>query len=166
MTAGSKRQRVIVRVLEIAVLAAVGVLAWSNYTLRTRPQHSHPTEVPFYVGDRLGHVPVVNAHGVPRDLDFSSGRTLVAILNPSCSTCVTALTEISRNRGVPAVILGSQRSQGLPALTARFQLADRTFTIAGSINPKLRDRFVVNPQLFIVDEGKVVRICHSVAECR
>lgn len=65
-----------------------------------------------------------------------------------------------------AIIFASRDSgPGMPEAAARFGLRERVFTISSAATPQFRGRFAVNPQIFVVDRGKVVRTCDSVAEC-
>ncbi len=157
--------------LEGAVILAVGVLVWSNYSLRAqvrRAQTVRPAAAmrAFAVGERLDRVPVVRADGSAQTLDLTSGRMVVAVLNPSCGTCQTTLAQLGAALSVPSLIFASRDADaGLSAVAAKFGLRDRAYTVSGSVSPQFRERFVINPQIFVIDRGKIVRTCDSVAEC-
>lgn len=159
------------RGLEVAAIAAICVLVWSNYTLRARvrrAQHAH-AEAPlraFAVGDRLERVQAVRPDGSPQNVDLRARRTVVAVLNPSCGTCQAALAQLGNTSRIASVVFASRDSEaGLADLAARFGLRERVFSISTAASPQFRERFVINPQIFVVDRGKVVRTCDSVAEC-
>ena len=159
------------RVLEVAVVVAIGALIWSNYTLRARvlrAQSARPAEAlrAFAVGERFDRVPVVRPDGSAQTLDLTSGRTLVAVLNPSCGSCQTSLAQLGAGSPLSSIVFAAKDSPpGLPEAAAKAGLGDRVYTISSAASPQFRERFVVNPQIFVVDRGKVVRICDSVAEC-
>ena len=158
------------RALEVAVVIAIGGLIWSNYTLRARgarAQSARPATLQaFAVGERFDRIPVVRADGSAQTLDLTAGRTLVAVLNPSCGSCQTSLAQLGAISPLPSIVFAAKDSPpGLPEAAAKAGLRDRVYTVATAASPQFRERFVVNPQIFVVDRGKVVRTCASVAEC-
>ncbi|HEX6095622.1 MAG TPA: hypothetical protein VF432_04795 [Thermoanaerobaculia bacterium] len=158
------------RTLEALVLIAVVALVWSNYALRKRlktPAFGSTAEVrAFAVGERLTRVPVTQPGRPNQVLDFTHRRALVAVVNPSCGTCQSIVEAAASNRSLEPVFFTARESAAeLVRRAAPLGLSDRIFALDPSLPRPFQDRFVINPQIFIVDRGKVVRTCDNVPEC-
>jgi hypothetical protein len=172
MTAAQSRWgKAAARILEALVLMAVVVLVWSNYTLRRRlktPAFPPSAEVrAFAVGERLTRVPVTRPdRRAAHVLDFTKRRALVVVVNPSCGTCQSIVEAVASAELLEPVVFTARESAAeLARGAAPLGLSDRIFALDPSLPRKFQDRFVINPQVFIVDHGKVVRTCQNVKEC-
>lgn len=166
----SRWSRIAGRTLEAIVLIAVVVLVWSNYMLRKRintPAFGPAAGIrAFAVGERLTRVPVTQPGRPKHVLDFTARRALVAVVDPSCGTCQSIVAAIAATKPLEPVLFTARESA--PELVRRaapLGLSDRVFALDPSLPPKFQDRFVINPQVFIVDRSKIVRVCDTVQEC-
>src|SRR5215213_3285951 len=89
--------------LEVAVMVVFALLIWNNFALR-RQQARAAAAVKdahgFTVRERVGAIPATTLDGARRDLDLTSSRAVVAIVNPGCESCREL---IAATRGMPDV---------------------------------------------------------------
>jgi hypothetical protein len=149
--------------LESAVVVVFVLLVWSNLSLRR--QHGHAAAAvrsarAFTVHDSISALPVVELSGAAGTLPLG-GRTIVAIVDPRCESCRELLARIRPDSGVQVLSVAPlaetqtmARDTGLAAVTHMLG------------NPQPPDpRLQIYPQLFVVDQGHVVRTCASIVEC-
>jgi hypothetical protein len=162
------RTRFLRPLLEGAVVVLFLLLIGSNYTLRRQAHAAAITvsEHGFVARDVFPPaIPVVDLQGKPRTLDLRTARTTVAIVDPRCESCrelVATLRDASNVRVLSVAPLEETRR-----MAGQSGLAGATFTLGISPLPKrFASKLQIYPQLFIVDGGKVVRSCATLAECR
>ncbi|HEV7920224.1 MAG TPA: hypothetical protein VGR02_05480 [Thermoanaerobaculia bacterium] len=149
-------------VLEAAVIVVFALLVWNNYSLRR--QHIRPAAAAvksarsFVVHDSLSALPVTDLTGAARTLALSQ-RTIVAIVDPRCDSCRTLLAAIRPESGAQVLSVASLAETRAMAEASGLQSV--TYVLGNSTDPRLQ----IYPQLFVVDGGKVVRTCASMAEC-
>jgi len=148
------------RILEGALVIVFALLVWNNATLRRRVSVAAAAPVTrhgFGVKDVIRTVPVKDLDGHARTLDLQSGRTVVAVVDPSCSSCRELVATMGALPSVQVLSLGSAESTRPLAATIH-----GTTSILGNDAPA---PFHLYPQLFVVERGMVVRTCATVKEC-
>jgi hypothetical protein len=166
----TQSSRVAARTLEVALVILFVALAWNNFTLRrelaqVRAGSSVRGAVSsFAPGDALTVVQAVDLAGRPVTLDFRTSRTLVAIVNPGCSSCETAVAALKGATGARVLSVASV-AETRP-LMERGGIAHFAYTLPAGTPGELGPKMHHYPQTFIVDHGIVARTCRSVEECR
>ena len=108
--------------------------------------------------DVIRTVPAKDLDGHAHVVDLQHGRNVVAIVDPSCASCRELVATMDV---LPAVQVFSVASaEASRPLAAKIH---GTTSIVGNDAPA---QFHLYPQLFIVDDGLVVRTCAKVSECR
>ncbi|HEX9986269.1 MAG TPA: hypothetical protein VGF69_23620 [Thermoanaerobaculia bacterium] len=157
--------------LEIGFAILFVVLAWNNFTLRRQLAAAAVTparsgaDANFVAGDRLGRLDVLDLTGRKASLDLSTGRTLVAVVNPTCKSCVQTVAELSAARLKNARVLSVASPAETSPLVTRANLAAFTSVVPPNLNGDTGRKLVHFPQVLVVDQGTVVRTCKTVAEC-
>lgn len=157
------RTDVLRTVLEVAVVAVFALLIWQNLALRRQARAAATPSVrqhAFVARDAIGSVPVLDLTGRPGVLDLQAGRTTIAIVDPRCDSCRELLATL---RGAAGVVVLSVAPVGETQTLARESGLGAVVRALGAPVPA---QFQIYPQLFVVDHGKVVRTCVSLAECR
>ena len=162
------RTRFLRPLLEGAVVVLFLLLIRNNYTLRRQARAAAITvsEHGFVARDVVPPaIPVVDVGGKPQTLDLRTARTTVAIVDPRCESCRELVSTL---RGTSAVrVLSVAPLEETRRMAQQSGLAQATFTLGQSSLPKrFESKLRIYPQLFIVDGGKVVRSCATLAECR
>lgn len=152
-------------VLELAVVVVFAFLIWNNYTLRR--QHSRAVAAvksarAFIVHDSISALPIVELNGAPATLPLER-RTIVAIVDPRCDSCRALLARIHPNSGVQVVSVAPMAETR--AMAQESGLGSVTHALATPENARADPRLQIYPQLFVVDQGHVVRTCASIDEC-
>jgi hypothetical protein len=154
------RSRLSLRVvLEWAVVVVFALLIWNNYTLRrqqVRAAAATPRQA-FAARDVFRALPVVDTTGRESVLELAHGRAVVAIVDPRCESCRELIAQLRGTRAhvISLAPMAETRKMNVPAYVARAPLP-----------PEVERQLQIYPQLFVVDRGKVVRTCATVAECR
>jgi hypothetical protein len=152
-------------VLEAAVVVVFALLVWNNHTLRrqqTRSAAAVKSARSFAVHDSVAAIPVTDLNGAVSMLPLDR-RTIVAIVDPRCESCRTLLARIRRDSGVQVL--------SVAPLAETRAMAEATGLITvthalGNPAPAGNDpRLQIYPQLFVVENGQVVRTCASIDEC-
>ena len=150
-------------VLEVAVAVLFALLIWKNYTLRRQARAAAVPSVrqhAFVARDAIASIPILDLGGKPGVLDLQSGRTTIAIVDPRCDSCRELVATL---RGVTTVrVLSVAPVDETRRLAEQSGLGATVSALGQPLPPQLQ----IYPQLFIVDHGKVVRTCASLAECR
>ena len=146
-------------VLEVAVVAAFLFLIWQNVQLRRKVQVAMRSAAPrFHAGDSLPALQVIDLTGKPQTLRFQEGRVVVALVDPSCGSCEAVIRTL---RSVPtARIISVADLPGTEPLlrgTANAYVSDP--------RDPLRRHFGKVPQIFVVEQEKVIRTCATAREC-
>jgi uncharacterized membrane protein len=153
------------RVLEVVALIVFVLVVRDNFRLRKMAAsaalaatRANGTRL-FQAGDTITEVQAFDVAGTPRQVSFREGRSLVAVVDPTCDSCKRVIS------GLPAD--GSAVVLSMAAPEA-FRQGDGK-AIRGriySIDPMKRDpRLATNPQVLLVDNGRVVRTCAEPAGC-
>jgi hypothetical protein len=160
------RSAVVVRgALELAVVVVFAFLIWNNYTLRrqqTRAAAAVKSARAFTVHDSIAALPIVEWNGARGTL-LLNGRTIVAVVDPRCDSCRTLLAGIRPDSGVQIVSVAPLAETR--AMAQETGLGSVTHALATPENARLDPRLQIYPQLFVVEQGHVVRTCASIEEC-
>jgi hypothetical protein len=148
------------RTLEAAVVVVFALLIWNNFALRRQTAHAaaaFKSARAFAVHDSFGALPVTELTGARATLPID-GRIIVAIVDPQCDSCRALLADIRPDSGIQVLSVAP-----LPETTAmaRNKRLTAITHVIETRDPKLQ----IYPQLFVVEGGKVVRTCATVAEC-
>jgi hypothetical protein len=152
-------------VLESAVVVVFLLLIWQNYSLRRRSALSAAAAKnvrAFGVHDSIDELPVLDLAGVRTTLRFD-GRTIVAIVDPGCDSCRHLLAEIRPDSGVQVLSVASV-AQSRTIAEAGGLLAV-THVLSEPLPARIVPQLHVYPQLFVVENRRVVRTCASLTEC-
>jgi hypothetical protein len=156
--------------LEIGFAILFVVLAWNNFTLRRQlaaavatPARNGADAGYFITGDKLERLDVLDLSGRPAAVDFRSTRTLVAIVNPTCRSCVATVADLTGARNARVLSVASPAETA--PLVAKAGLAPVTSIVPPNLGGDAGRKLVHFPQVLIVDKGMVVRTCKTVSEC-
>ena len=157
--------RIVRPVLEALVAVVFLLLVWNNFTLRR--QHAVAAAASrsaraFAPKDALAAVPVVDVTGKRRSLDLTKSRTTVVIVDPRCDSCREIIAELHSSRN--AVVLSIAPLEPTAAMANQTKTAAPTYTV-GAMPSEQAARFRTNPQILLVDQGRVVRTCAALREC-
>lgn len=146
-------------VLEIALAAALLFLVWQNAQLRrkaTLAMRSAATR--FHAGDSLPGLQVIDLAGKPQTLRFQKGRVVVALVDPGCGSCAAVIRDLRPVATARIISVVDLAATG-PLLrgTPNAYVSDR--------GDPLRRQFGKVPQIFVVEQGTVMRTCASAREC-
>ena len=146
-------------VLEIAVVAALLVLVWQNTQLRRKVGLAMRSAAPrFHAGDSLPGLQVIDLTGKPQTLRFREGRVVVALVDPGCGSCQAVIQSL---RSVPtARIISVTDLAGTQPL-----LRGTPNAYVSDPRDPLRRHFGKVPQIFVVEQEKVMRTCATAPEC-
>lgn len=161
MTIDRPRTRVLRPLLEGAVVVMFLLLIWSNYTLRRQARAAAIPTVSqhgFVPRDFVASIPVIDLQGHPSTLDLRNGRTIIAIVDPRCDSCRELVASMHGDSEVRVISMA-------PAGESK-TLGPQTLMLGKSLPQRLESKLQIYPQLFVVERGKVVRSCSSMAECR
>jgi hypothetical protein len=152
--------------LEVAVAVVFLLLIWHNYTLRrqlARAAAASRTARGFVPNDTLASVPTLDRNGNPGSLDLENTRTTLAIVDPRCDSCRELLRQLPPS-GVQIVSVAPVAETA--ALAKEVKAEAITHALGRPLPSALEAKFHINPQVFVVDRGRVVRTCVNFAECR
>lgn len=161
MTIDRPRTRVLRPLLEGAVVVMFLLLIWSNYTLRRQARAAAIPTVSqhgFVPRDYVESIPVIDLQGQTSTLDLRNGRTTIAIVDPRCDSCRELVASMHGDAEVRVISMS-------PAVESK-TLGPQTLMLGKSLPQRLESKLQIYPQLFVVERGKVVRSCASMAECR
>ena len=150
------------RAIEIALLVAFVLLLLSHRELRRQLKvaATHSANR-VSAGDHLASLSVTDLSGRNIALDLRSGRFVVVVINPTCQSCSESIQEI-QNVGNSYIL---SVSGGLDAarLLRGLKSASRTYVA----NPRDPHRKILStvPQVFVVENGEVVKTCRRVNDC-
>jgi hypothetical protein len=153
--------------LEVGVAVVFLLLIWHNYTLRrhlARAAAASRTARGFVPNDTLAGVPTFDLNGNPGSLDLGKTRTTLAIVDPRCDSCRELLAQLPPGGGVRIVSVAPVAETAALAKEARIETI--THALGKPLPAALEAKFHINPQVFVVDRGRVVRTCVNFAECR
>lgn len=154
-------------VLEAAVVVVFLLLIWNNYTLRR--QQARPAGGPapargFIPKDVIESVPTVALDGARGTLDLRRSRSVVAIVDPRCESCKELIATL---RPQPDLhVLSVAPLPETRTMAEQSGLTSATRILGEPLPANVAAQLQNYPQLFVVDLGKVVRTCATVAECR
>ena len=167
MPGSSRFVTVALRALEVAVVVLCAVLIWQNMTMRRQVAavaSQGGRVLRFAANELFNPVPVVDMNGRRAALPLQDPRTLIAVVEPGCDSCIRVMRELRDAPGVRIVstanLEDTRRAAESTGVTAS------TFVLGTPIPRGIRARFTVYPQLLVVERGRVVRTCATVAECR
>jgi hypothetical protein len=167
MTIDRPRTRVLRPLLEAAVVVVFLLLIWSNFTLRRQARAAAiPTisQHGFVPRDFIRTIPVLDVNGNAGTLDLQRGRTIVAIVDPRCDSCRELVVSM---RGTPGIrVLSMAPREETRKMAEQSGLTAVTSMLGKPLPTRLESQLQIYPQLFVVDGGKVVRSCATLAECR
>jgi len=152
-------------VLESAVVVVFLLLIWQNYSLRRRSALSAAAVKnvrAFGVHDSIDELPVLDLAGGRTTLRFD-GRTIVAIVDPGCDSCRQLLAEIHADSGVQVLSVATVAQTRTIAEAGG--LTAVTHVLSEPVPARIEPQLHVYPQLFVVENHRVVRTCVSLAEC-
>jgi hypothetical protein len=146
---------------EAAIVIGVLFVLYHNVTLRRSLKVTSKWAPRFNARGYVAPIAVFDLAGKSMSLDLRTGRSIVAIIDPECATCAATMEEAQRAPNVLIVSVGD------PAQTRKLlgnpQSGRRTFVF--DRRRGTREVLGAFPQVFAVDDGKVVRTCSSVREC-
>jgi hypothetical protein len=148
-------------ILEGAVVVVFMLLIWNNYSLRQQQKmmaKAMGQGRAFIPKDAIGEVNTTDLSGRPARLHLGQGRHVVAVVDPRCDSCRELVASL---RPSPDLLVVSTA----PPEVMR-PMAMRAGLPAHSLRQPIARPWLTYPQLFVVDGGKVVRTCLTVAECR
>lgn len=160
--------RVLRFLLEGAVVVMFVLLIASNYTLRRQVRASAIPAIQrhgFVPKDVVASIPTVGLDGRPGTLDLQAGRTIVAIVDPRCESC-RELIATMRGAAEGIRVLSVAPPAETRTMAQEFGLASVTTGIGKPLPARVDAQLQIYPQLFVVDRGRVVRTCATLAECR
>jgi hypothetical protein len=102
--------------------------------------------------------------GTRGTLDLRQTRSVVAIVDPRCESCKEIIATLRPQPDLHVLSVapfGETRTMATQA-----GLAEVTRTLGEPLPASVAAQLHVYPQVFVVDRGKVVRTCATVAECR
>lgn len=151
--------------LEVAVVVVFAALIWSNTTLRrqqVRSAAAAKSARAFTVHDSLDALPVVELTGA-RGTFRPDRRAIVAIVDPRCESCRVLLTGIRPDSGVQVLSVAPLAETRAMAQAAG--LTAVTHVLGTPLPARIESQLQIYPQLFVVENGQVVRTCASMKEC-
>ena len=150
-------------ILEGAVVIVFALLIWNNYTLRQQQRimaKALGQGRGFVPKDSIGEVNTTDLSGRPAQLHLGQGRHMVAVVDPRCDSCRELVATLRPSPGLVVFSIA-------PPELARPMAAPAGLTaMTHSLRQPIARPWLTYPQLFVVDRGKVVRTCLTVAECR
>lgn len=161
------RPDVLRTVLEIGVVVLVALLIWKNFALRRQARAIAAAPVrqhAFVARDAVTSIPIVDLTGKRGALDLQSGRTTIAIVDPGCDSCRELVASLRGASGVRVLSLAPLDETR--QLAAQSGLGAAVSAIGSPLPKPVAAQLQIYPQLFIVDHGRVVRTCLTIAECR
>lgn len=167
LAAEHPRTRALRTVLEAAVIVVFALLIWNNYTLRrqqARTAAATQKSRAFVPKDWIGSVPVLDLAGREQLLDLQRGRTIVAIVNPTCDSCRELMASLRGASGIH-VLSAAPLAETRPAVH-QAGIGPLTTVLREPAPARIAQQLHIYPQIFVVDRGEVVRTCKNVAECR
>ncbi|HEX7154977.1 MAG TPA: hypothetical protein VF618_26105 [Thermoanaerobaculia bacterium] len=167
---GRRGARFATHALEVGLAIVFVILVWNNLSLRRQlaaaaPPRNASAAATFVAGDRLGRLDVLDLTGKKTSLDLGTGRMLVAVVNPTCKSCVRTVAELSAAQLPNARVLSVASPAETAPLVTRANLAAVTSVVPPNLNGDTGRKLVHFPQVLLVDQGTVVRTCKTVAEC-
>ena len=154
--------------LEAAVVVVFLLLIWNNYTLRRQQSGAAATRPATHRGfvprDMLAQVPVTGLDGTRGTLDLQHRRGVVAIVDPRCDSCRELIATMRGASGVSVISLAP--AEPTRAMAQEAGLLASTHLLAGPLPEAVEAQMHIYPQLFVVDRGRVMRTCATLAECR
>jgi hypothetical protein len=162
------RTRGLRMVLEAAVVVVFVLLIWNNYTLRRQQARSAAGAAApargFVPKDVIETIPTVALDGTRGTLDLRPSRSVVAVVDPRCESCKELIATL---RPQPDLhVLSVAPPAETRAMAEQAGLTAVTRTLGEPLPAKAAAQLRNYPQVFVVDRGKVVRTCATVAECR
>lgn len=150
---------------QIAAIVVFALVVRQNFTYRralnARLASSQPSQ--FIAGERLEQLQLADLSGTALRLDLRRGRTVIAIVDPSCASCEATIAEGRHTPYVKLISVGSAAANTVLAQSA----GGPVYTIANGPAPAAVARKLRKfPQILLVDTGVVARTCARLAECR
>jgi hypothetical protein len=171
-------KNILVRIVEVAVVVAFGILIWSNLAMRRENvalRHAVDqlrlmgSSTIFHPGERFDYAGLIAPNGlVMKPGQAPRGNQLVLIVDPACGACDEAADEIRKRRSsmnVPPVIVSTGTAVDTAVFTKRHDLPGLVFRAPDALAPQVRTKFAKTPQVFLVTHGSVTTVCGSVEEC-
>jgi len=147
------------------VVVIFALLVWNNYTLRRERAGvaaAAKSARALAVNDHVGSLPIIELTGTRSTLQLDR-RTIVAVVDPRCGSCQHLLNGIRAGSGVR--VLSMAPLAETIAMAQGNGLSDVTYVLQNSDAARIDPRLQIYPQLFVVERGRVVRTCVSIAEC-
>ncbi|MEO8380487.1 MAG: hypothetical protein ABI779_19820 [Acidobacteriota bacterium] len=154
--------------LEGAVVVVFVLLIWNNYSLR---RQAHAVAVPsvrehgFVPRDAVRSIPTLDLDGKPGTWNLQSGRHVLAIVDPRCDSCRALIATLPGHGDGQLYVLSVAPPADTRAMAQQAGLTAATRSLGTPLPRDLESQLQIYPQLLIVDQGKVVRTCASIAEC-
>ncbi len=160
------RTRGLRMLLEAAVVVVFLLLIWNNYTLRrqqTGAAAGPPPARGFVPKDFISTIPTIALDGTRTTLDLRQSRSVVALVDPRCESCKELIATLRPRPGLHVLSIAPLPETRAMATKAGLTASTR---VLGEPPPaRNAAQFLIYPQLFIVDRGKVVRTCATIGEC-
>jgi hypothetical protein len=116
-------------------------------------------------GDRVGRLPLITLTGQQKPADFTKGRRILAIVDPTCGSCVRTMNEVHADP--TATVVSVATAAVTTPIAEKAGIASMTYTLDhAKLPPAMAQRLRYFPQVVLIDRGIVMRTCKSVAECR
>jgi hypothetical protein len=150
-------------ILEGAVVVVFALLIWNNFALRRQQAVMARAAVQsrgFVPKDEIGDVSMVDLSGVPARLRLGQGRHVVAVVDPRCESCRELVATL---RPTPDLVVVSVAP---PELTRTMAAQAGLAAVTHTLGQRSASPWRIYPQVLVVDGGRVVRTCLTVAECR
>jgi hypothetical protein len=160
------RTRGLRMLLELAVVVVFLFLIWNNYTLRRRPAAgvTPPSSRGFVPKDFVESIPTIALDGTRGSIDLRQSRAVVALVDPRCESCKEIIATLRPQPDLHVLSVAPMPETRTMATQAGLTAVTRILD-----EPRIPERngvqFHIYPQVFVVDHGKVVRTCATIAEC-
>jgi hypothetical protein len=152
--------------LEIAVVVVFALLIWNNYTLRRQQAAAAAGPPPargFVPKDFIASVPTIALDGTRGTLDLRQSRSVVALVDPRCESCKELIATLRPQPNLH--VLSVAPLAETRTMATQSGLTAVTRILGEPLPARTAAQFHIYPQVFVVDRGKIVRTCATLAEC-
>jgi hypothetical protein len=161
----------VTRFLEAAIVLAFVFLIVSNLRLRAEVKNLRREQTlvasslqSFQAGDEFDAGKLVPCRGCAT-APYPAGPKMVIIVNPSCESCEEAVHDLELilpTLRMPPVVVSTVGDPATSEFARKHHFGRFTYLIAPKAD---RKRFLTAPQVFLVNDSKVIARCRSVNQC-
>jgi hypothetical protein len=151
--------------LQLAALIILLLVVRQNAKLRRQIGARIASCDRLAAGDRIGRLPLTTLTGQQKPVDFTKGRRVLAIVDPTCGSCIRTMNEVRADPA--ATVVSVATAEATTPIAEKAGIASMTHTLASANLPAaMAQKLRYFPQIVLIDRGVVMRTCKSVAECR